>query len=104
MSPDYIWLIDKREAFRRNPRHSRNVVRGITRAVCQSLMADSQRLADEVATEIRACMEPSTGGVDPRGAYAILNRWYRHASARAHNPFRTDMEKVRGDFQTLYQR
>ena len=31
-------------------------------------------------------------------------KWYRHASAREPNPYRTDMEKARGDFQTLYQR
>ena len=44
------------------------------------------------------------GGADPRGAYTIMKLWYRHASAQVPNPFRTDMEKVRGDFQTLYQR
>ena len=43
------------------------------------------------------------GETDSRGAYAILKRWYRHASARAPNLSRTDMEKVGGDFQTLYQ-
>ena len=54
--------------------------------------------------EIEACLEPSTGGADPRRAYAILKRYYRHASARAPNASRAYMEKVRGDFQTLYQR
>ena len=44
------------------------------------------------------------GGVNPRGAYAILKLWYRHVSARVPNPSRTDMEKVRGGFQILYQR
>ena len=44
------------------------------------------------------------GGVDPRGADAILKHWYLHVSARAPNPSWTDMEKVRGDLQTLYQR
>ena len=44
------------------------------------------------------------GGADPRRAYAILKLWYRHASVRATNPSQTDMEKVRGYFQTLYQR
>ena len=38
-----------------------------------------------------------------RRAHAILKHWYRHASARAPNPSWTDMDKVRGDFQTLYQ-
>ena len=36
--------------------------------------------------------------------YAVLKRWYRHASMRAPKPYRMDMEKVRGDFQTLSQR
>ena len=49
-------------------------------------------------------MEPSTGEADPHRVYTIMKRWYRHASVRAPNPYRTDMEKVRGDFQTLYQR
>ena len=67
-------------------------------------VVDSQRRADEAAIDIGACMEPSMGGTDPHGAYAILKRWYRHASARAPNPSETDMEKVRGDSQTVYQR
>ena len=36
--------------------------------------------------------------------YTILKLWYQHASAWALNPSWMDMEKVRGDFQTLYQR
>ena len=36
--------------------------------------------------------------------YAILKRWYWNVSARAPNPSQTDMENVRGYFQTLYQR
>ena len=42
--------------------------------------------------------------MDPHRAYAVLKHWYRHTSAHAPNPYRTDMEKVRGEFQTLYQR
>ena len=49
-------------------------------------------------------METYTGGADPRGAYAILKYWYRHASARTPNSSWKDIEKVRGYFQTLYQR
>ena len=41
---------------------------------------------------------------DLHGAYAIMEHWYQHASARAPNPSRNDMEKARGDFQTLYHR
>ena len=33
-----------------------------------------------------------------------MNCWYWHASARELNPSETDMEKFRGDFQTLYQK
>ena len=49
-------------------------------------------------------MEPSTGGTDPHGAYAILKCWYQHAPVREPNPSQTDIEKVKGDLQTLYQR
>ena len=49
-------------------------------------------------------MEPSTGGAHSHGAYALLECLYRHASVRAPKTSWTDMEKVRGDFQTLYQR
>ena len=90
--------------MRRNPCHRRNVARDLTRSVRRYLMADYRRKAEEAATDIGACLEPSTGGADPRRAYTILKRWYRYASAWAPNPCRTDMEKVRGDFQTLYQR
>ena len=44
------------------------------------------------------------GGADPRGAYAILKHWYWHASARAPKTSHMDMEKVRGDLYTLYQK
>ena len=43
-------------------------------------------------------------GTDPHGAYPILKKWYQRTSARVLNISRTDMEKVGGDFQTLYQR
>ena len=49
-------------------------------------------------------MEPSTRGLDPCREHTILKRWYWNASAQAPNPSWTDMEKVRGDFHTLYQR
>ena len=80
------------------------MVRGITGAVHRYLMADSWRRAKETSTEIGACLEPATGGADPCGAYVILKPWGRHAYARVPNPYRTEMEKVRGYFQTLYQR
>ena len=49
-------------------------------------------------------MEPSTGGAEPCGAYAILKRWYQYVSVWAPKPSRTDMENVRGNFQNLYHR
>ena len=44
------------------------------------------------------------GGADTRRSYATLKYWHRHASTRAPNTSWTDMEKAKGDFQTLYQR
>ena len=67
-------------------------------------MEDSRRRAEEAATAIGASLEPSTGGNGPRGAYAIMKRWYQHASTRAPNYYQTDMEKIRGDLKNLYQR
>ena len=54
--------------------------------------------------EIEECLEPSMGGAEPCGAYTIMKRWYWQTSAQAPNTSQTDMEKVRGDFQTIYQR
>ena len=65
-------------------------------------MADSRRRVEEAATDIRECLEPSTGGADSWGVYTILKRWYQHESAREPNHSQTDIEKFRGDFQTLY--
>ena len=67
-------------------------------------MTYSQRQAEDVATEIRACLEYSKEVTNPRGAYAILKRWYLHVSVLAPNPSRTDMHNFRGYFQALYQR
>ena len=41
---------------------------------------------------------------DPCIVDAIVKLCYRNASVRALKPSRIDMEKVRGDLQTLYQR
>ena len=96
-------MIDKREPLRRNPHHNRNVARGLKKSVRLSFMVDSQRRAKENSKDIRECLETSAGETDSHGAYAILKHWYWHASVRAPNPSRTNMEKFRGDFQTLYQ-
>ena len=62
MSPSSTRLIEKRAALLRNPRHIQNMARGIMRAVCQSLMVDSRRRAEETATEIGEYLEPTTVG------------------------------------------
>ena len=96
-------MIDKREPLRRNHHHNRNVARGLKKSVRISFIVESQIRAKENAKDIRECLETSAGETDTCGAYSILKCWYRHASARAPNPSRTNMEKVRGDLQTLYQ-
>ena len=98
MSPKSIRMIDKWAALRRNPRHNRNVVRGLTKAVRSSLLVDSQRRADEAATAIGEFLEPEAGETDPCRAYAVLKHWYQHASVRVTNPYQAGMDKVRGDF------
>ena len=45
-----------------------------------------------------------TGDTDLCGTYSVIKHWYRHASARAPNPFRENMDKVTKDYYTLYQR
>ena len=96
-------MVYNQEALHRNSRHNSNVARGLAKAVQQSLLADSRIQPEEAVTEIGECLEPSAGETDPRGVYNVLKCWYQHASAWAPNPFWIDMEKVRGDFQTLYQ-
>ena len=103
MSPKSIWPIDKWAALCRHPCHNCNVERGLTKAVRSFLLVDSQIQAKDSAIAMGACLEPEMGETDPRRDYAVLKHWYRHASARAPNPPQTDTEKLRGDFQTLYQ-
>ena len=67
-------------------------------------MAESWIQVEEADTAIGVCLESYTGGNYPHRAYAILKRWYRHESARAPNPYCTDMEKVSRYLQTLNQR
>ena len=101
--PKSIRLTDKQAALRRNPHHNRNVARGLTVSARHYLLVDSQRQSEEAATAIGAYLDIEAGETDPRGAYIVLKCWYRHVAARAPNTSRTNMEKVRGDFQTLYQ-
>ena len=78
--------------------------RGLTKAVRCSLLVDSQRQVEDSSKAIRACLFPAAREMDPRRAYSVMKRWYRNVSTRVPNPSRTDMEKVKGGFQTLYQR
>ena len=50
MSPDSIRFIYNYAALLRNPCHSQNVARGITRAVRRSLIAEYRRRVEEAAT------------------------------------------------------
>ena len=102
MYPKYIRLIYTWTSLRCNPRHNRNVARCLNKSIRRSLLVESPRQSDYSATAIGACLDPSAGETDPRRAYAILKHWYRHAFTWLPNPSRTDTEKVRGDFQTLY--
>ena len=96
VSPKSILLIDRRAYLRRNPRHNRNISVGLAKAVRKYLMVKYLIRAEETATAIGACLEPSARETDPSGAYAILKRWYWQAYAREPNPYQTHMEKVRG--------
>ena len=63
---------------------------------------DYRRQTEKDAEGIGACLEPTMGSPDLRGAYAVLKRWYRHTSVRSSKTFRTDMSKVTGDYAVLY--
>ena len=46
--------------------------------------------------------KPQDQSPDPKEAYAIVKRWYFHASARKTKPPRADQAKVSGDYAALY--
>ena len=79
------------------------MARGLTVSARHYLLVDSQRQSEEAATAIGAYLDIEAGETDPREAYVVMKCWYRHVAARAPNTSRTNMEKVRGEFQTLYQ-
>ena len=65
----------------------------------------SQRQMDLAAEDIITCQETTYGTPpDLQGAFIILKRWYRHASARQTNSSRADLEKVSGEHAALYRR
>jgi hypothetical protein len=50
--------------------------------------------------EIQACLNPEDP--DLQGAWNIVKRWYRHATACQPHPAREDLQKVSNDYATLY--
>ena len=80
------------------------MARSLTKDIRRSPLEDSQRRYEEAATVIGACLDPAEGETDPRGSYAVMKHWYRHAATWAPNPSRTDMKKVRKNLRTLYKR
>ena len=89
-------MIYDRASLLRNTQHIRNMASKLNKAVRRSLLVDSKRQAEKAAEVTGVFLEPKTVTTDLRGAYAVLNRWYRHAFARAPNPLRADMAKITG--------
>ena len=98
-----IKMICERAGLNINPCHHWNVARDLKKAVRGSILEDSQRQAEKAAAEIGACIDLETGDTDLCRACTVLNRWYRHASARAPNHSWADMVMVTKDYATLYQ-
>ena len=104
MSPDSIRLIDKCVALQQNPRQSRNVARGLTRAVIWYLMADSWILVEEAATDIGACVGAFRGRCRPlQSVHHTETVLFARVCAGA-QPLPDGYVEDRGDFHTLYQR
>ena len=54
--------------------------------------------------EIGACFKPTPGNIELRGAYTVIKQWYLHASARATNPYQSNISKVTEKYVALYRR
>ena len=93
-------LMDSRASLRRDPQHSRAEARRLTRQLNQSLKTDRNHRTEEAAEEIYARLEDN----DLKGSYAVLKRWYRHASERPPKPSRQDLQKVSTEWETLYRK
>jgi Reverse transcriptase (RNA-dependent DNA polymerase) len=103
MSANTIRLLDTCAALRRNPQHSRQRARVLTRQIKASLRVDRHRRAEEAALAIGQCLDTEDGAVpDLQGAWDIAKRWYRHASARPHKPSRENLIGTSTTFQALY--
>ena len=76
----------------------------MVQAVRRSITAESRQLAEVSAGEVGVCIE-TPDGESPyiQGAYTIVKRWYRGASARKPYPSQADMEMVSRDYAALYQ-
>ena len=78
--------------------------RTLTKSIQRYLLVDSRKLADMATEDIGSFLELASGKTQYlQGDYTILKIWYRHVSARAPNPLRSDMAKVTGDYTTLYR-
>jgi hypothetical protein len=100
MSATTLRLIDTRAALRRNKHHSCQQARVLTQQINQSLKVDRKNRAEAASKEIQACLNPEEP--DLQGAWNIVKRWYRHATARQPHPAREDLHKVSNEYQALY--
>ena len=103
MSETSTRLIDERTAHQCNPQHNRNMERKLTKVIWRPLLVDCRRQAEKATEDIVACLEPAMGNPDLRETYAVLKRWYLHASTRAPNPSQADMANVTGDYDEMYR-
>ena len=102
LSAETLRLIDTRASLRWNPWHSRQQARVLSRQINQSLKADRRRRAEEAATQIGECLNGDNS--DLQGAFDILKRWHRHASARPPKPSRQDLTKLSTEYRALHSR
>jgi hypothetical protein len=100
MSDATIRLIDSRASLRRDPHHSWQRTRALTRQIKASLKLDRAKRVEDAAAAIAACMTPDNP--DIQGAYTVLKRWYRHAAARPPKPSRENLNRVSANFHALY--
>ena len=88
MSETSTRLIDERTAHQCNPQHNRNMERKLTKAIWRPLLVDYRRQSEKATEDIVACLEPAVGNPDLRETYAVLKRWYLHASTGHRTPRR----------------
>ena len=100
ISPATIRLIDQRCSLRRNKFHNRATARQLTRQIKAGLKLDRKRRTEAAATQMANLL----AGEDPdlQGAYTVLKRWYKHATARQPKPSRENLESVAQQYRQLY--